>query len=55
MCETEDHTEHLIYDCKNVKSHWQKVSLFLNFDDTWKVILLKFYHETTKKTRALNN
>ena len=34
---------------------WQVVSLYFNFEITWKIIVLGFYNEVNSKTIRLNN
>ena len=48
-------SRHLIYECKNVAQIWKIVSASLNFDVSWKHIILGFYLENNKKVRTQNN
>ena len=50
-----ENSRHLIYECKNVAKIWKIVSATLNFDVSWKHILLGFYIENYQKVRTLNN
>ena len=34
---------------------WQVISLYFNFEITWKIIVLGFYNEVNSKTIRLNN
>lgn len=46
ICKDEEHIKHLLYDCKINKTIWEKVSSFLKFDATWKIIvLIGFFNE----------
>ena len=55
ICKDEENIEHLLIDCKIIKTIWEKVSSFLKFDITWKIIVLGFYAEVSDKTLLLNN
>ena len=55
-CQNEiENTMHLIFQCDNVKQIWNLLSKVLNFEITWKHIVLGFYHEKNKKSYMLNN
>ena len=56
VCFTQvENSRHLIYECRNVVQIWNIVSATLNFDVSWKHIILGFYYENTQKVRTLNN
>ena len=55
ICKDEENIKHLLYDCKIIKTIWEKVSSFLKLDVTWKIIVLGFYAEVSDKTLLLNN
>ena len=37
--------KHLLYECKLTTYVWQVISLYFNFEITWKIIVLGFYNE----------
>ena len=45
----EENSRHLIYECRNVSQMWNIVYATLNFDVSWKHIILGFYYKNTKK------
>ena len=54
-CKCIEDIKHLLYDCKLTTYMWQVVSLYFNFEITWKIIVLGFYNEVNSKTIRLNN
>ena len=50
-----ENTEHLIFECENVKNMWLILSAILRIDIRWKHILLGFYNESYNKVIFLNN
>ena len=44
-CKCIEDIKHLLYDCKLTTYIWQVVSLYFNFEITWKIIVLGFYNE----------
>ena len=49
-----ENIRHLIYDCKNIRTIWHKLSMVMNFDIKWKNVLLGFYHEENRKISLFN-
>ena len=47
--------KHLLFDCQLTKYIWQVISIYFNFEITWKIIVLGFYNEINSKTIRLNN
>ena len=55
VCNVNEDIKHLLYDCKIVKHFWERISMYLKFDVTWKIVVLGFYNEISEKTSFLNN
>ena len=56
FCKTQvENTEHLLYECGNVKDIWIILDTVLNIDIKWKHILLGLYNECNEKVIFLNN
>ena len=54
-CNTNEDIKHLLYECRIVKSIWEKINSYLKFDISWKTIVLGYYNEINEKTTFLNN
>ena len=54
-CTCIEDLKHVLYDCKLTTYIWQVISLYFNFEITWKIIFLGFYIEVNAKTIRLNN
>merc|ERR1712074_223758 len=46
---------HLLFSCDIVKNVWNTVQMCVNFDISWKIILVGFFHEINNKTIMYNN
>ena len=54
-CNAEEDIKHLIFDCDIVKPIWSKISLLINKEVTWKIIVIGFPAYCSKNTFILNN
>ena len=54
-CNAEEDIKHLIFDCDIVKPIWSKISLLINIEVTWKIIVIGFPAYCSKNTFILNN
>jgi hypothetical protein len=55
LCKEKEDNEHLILKCKNVCEIWRIVEKILNFQVSWKTIVIGFFWEMNEKTIFLNN
>lgn len=53
--DVKENNEHLILRCKNVSQIWDTVQKCLNFDVSWKTVVIGFYFEKNEKTLFLNS
>lgn len=53
--DVKENNEHLILRCKNVSQIWGTVEKCLNFDVSWKKVVIGFYFEKNEKTLFLNS
>ena len=54
-CNTPENIKHLIYECDLTMPLWRKISLILNIDVTWKLIVIGFIFTSNKYTLILDN
>mgnify|MGYP000527767340 FL=1 len=50
VCNVNEDIKHLLYDCKIVKHIWERISIYLKFDVTWKIVVLCLYNLISEKT-----
>ena len=54
-CMIVEDIEHLLYNCKLCENIWKKISLYIGFKVTWKILVVGFHSEINIKTNRLNN
>lgn len=54
-CNIPENIKHLIFECGLLMPLWRKISLILNIDVTWKLIVVGFIFTSNKNTFILDN
>lgn len=54
-CNIPENIKHLIFECDLLMPLWRKISLILNIDVTWKLIVVGFIFTSNKNTFILDN
>ena len=54
ICQENENTKHLIFECDNVLEIWNALNVYTKIDIKWKHVLLGFFHEQNRKIVSLN-
>ena len=54
VCQLQEDTKHLIFDCKNVKDIWKITGDFLKSNIHWKHIVIGYVFDDTRTTKTRN-